>query len=68
MTNNILAITAVKFLFGIILISRVGYQLRKRKNMLKRHQHIPSSTHYPSLTFDAALGGFLILTTLIIVN
>ena len=55
MTDKTMALLALNFLFGAILLCRVGFQIYKRKDTIQRYQRVPSSATYPTLTFDACL-------------
>jgi len=65
MTDKTIAIVALSFLFGAILLCRVGFQLYKRNDVVRRYQHIPSSAAYPTLTFDTVVACFLIALALL---
>ena len=60
-----MAVMALSFLFGSILLCRVGYQVYNRIDTLQRYQRVPSSATYPTLTFDLALGCFLVVLTVL---
>ena len=64
MTN--ILILALNFLFGVLILGRVGFQLFKRNDYVQRYGHIPSSSTYPTLGFDVALGCFLLGVVLLV--
>ena len=66
MTDKMIAILALNFLFGAFLLCRVGFQIYKRNDMYQRYQRVPSSATFSTLTFDASLGCFLIAVTLVL--
>jgi len=66
MTDKTMALLALNFLFGAILLCRVGFQIYKRKDTILRYQRVPSSATYPTLTFDAIVGCFLIAVALLL--
>jgi len=66
MTDKTMAILALNFLFGVLLLCRVGFQIYKRNDMYQRYQRIPSSATFSTLTFDTILACFLIGVALII--
>jgi len=65
MTDKTMAILALNFLFGALLLCRVGFQLYKRNDSFQRYQHIPSSATFPTLSFDVLIGCFLISVALL---